>query len=178
MGRTLVALRSILGRTSARWHSLFEQASEIVVEELNAPSSVTMAPRDRAEEALKALEAMSSEIDASWPNENRFHFHVFDLQPVLVVKMSIRTHDRFFVFSTHEESRQEHKQAWQEVGSDEEPLHSLTFGKSLDFYPLHRGPSGNARFLAKFSYLGCAGMSFGISYDAREWIQKLVGSRR
>ncbi len=38
----------------------------------------------------------------------------------------------------------------------------------LDLYPLHRGPSGNARFLAKFDNAGCAG-STGVAYDAREW---------
>ena len=31
-----------------------------------------------------------------------------------------------------------------------------------------RGPSGKARFLAKFGHVGCAG-STGVAYDAREW---------
>ncbi len=115
---------------------------------------------------------MSSEINAGWPNENRFHFHVFDLQPVLVVKMHIRTHDRFFVFGINEESCQGHKLGWQKVGSDEEPLETLIFEKSLELYSLHRGPSGNVRFLAEFRDVGCAGNSYGIEYDAREWNPK------
>lgn len=40
--------------------------------------------------------------------------------------------------------------------------------------PLHRGPSGNARFLAKFISGGCAG-SIGVEYDAHEWNPKGTG---
>lgn len=44
----------------------------------------------------------------------------------------------------------------------------------LDLYPLHRGPSENARFLARFGLSGCAG-STGVVYEAREWDPKGFG---
>ncbi|HUO59075.1 MAG TPA: hypothetical protein VMU24_00310, partial [Candidatus Acidoferrales bacterium] len=91
--------------------SLFEQASNIIVQALNAPDVVQKSAEERATESLKTLEAMSSEINAVWPDANRFHFQVFNIQPILVVKMSIRTHDRFFVFGIRDESRREHKQS-------------------------------------------------------------------
>lgn len=153
-------------------YCMFEQVPRIVEDELNAPLAASKSPRDRATEALKTLETMSSEVNAGWPDENRFHFDVLDLRPILVAKLHIRTHERFFVFALHEESSQEHKKAWREVGSDAEPPDSRSFGKWLDFYPLHRGPSGNARFLATFSDVGCEGMSMGIEYDAHEFDAK------
>lgn len=56
----------------------------------------------------------------------------------------------------------------EKVGSDDELLRDGALSSYLDLYPLHRGPSGNARFLAKFVRGVCAG-GFGVSYDARQW---------
>ena len=54
-------------------------------------------------------------------------------------------------------------------------LSSTRFPTRLDLYPLYRGTSGNARFLAKFIFSGCAG-SIGVEYDAREWNPRGMGS--
>jgi len=162
------------------WHSgdvelrLFSQAADIVTTALNASSSSPELPRERAAAALKKLEQMSAEINAPWPDENRFHFQILDLSPAVVVKVSLRTHGTFFVFGMPEKDSGKPNRAWHEVGSDEFTEHNVPQTR-LDLYPLHRGPSGNARFLAKFIYSGCAG-SIGVAYDAREWDPKGTGN--
>jgi hypothetical protein len=163
------------------WHSadvesrLFDQAADIVTQGLNATPAGPGSPRDRAAEALKKLEQMSAEINASWPEENRFHFQILDLPPALVVKMTVRTRGGFFVFGIPEEDSGKANKLWRRVGSnDESDVHDVP-QSPLDLYPLHRGPSGNARFLAKFIHSGCAG-SIGVAYDAREWIPEGIGN--
>ena len=167
------------GREEA-WHStgvespLFERAADVVTRGLNASPASPSSPRDHAAEALKKLEQMSAEVNAAWPEENRFHFQILDLPPALVVKMTVRTHGRFFVFGVPEEDSGKPNRLWRRVGSDDE------FGKhdvprtQLGLYPLHQGTSGNARFLAKFILSGCAG-SIGVAYDAREWNPQGIG---
>src|SRR5208282_2996996 len=74
------------------WHSenvetrLFDQAQEVIAQELNASAESSRPPRDRAEEALKKLAGMSAEVNAAWPEDNRFHFQILDLPPVLARK--------------------------------------------------------------------------------------------
>jgi len=152
---------------------LLLQAADIVTQGLNA-TAAPGSPRDRAAEALEKLERMSAEINAAWPEENRLHFQILDLPPALVVKMTLRTHGDFFVFGIPEEDSGKPNRLWKEVGSDDEFLKHDLFHPLLDLYPLHRGPSGNPRFLAKFVHAGCAG-SIGVSYDAREWNPKDTG---
>jgi hypothetical protein len=162
------------------WHStgvespLFEQAADIVTQGLNETPGSPVPPRDRAAEALKKLERMSAETNAAWPEENRFHFQILDLSPALVVKMTVRTHGRFFVFGIPEEDSGKPNRLWRRVGSDDEPVEHDVPQSKLDLYPLHRGTSGNARFFAKFILSGCAG-SIGVAYDAREWNPRGMG---
>jgi len=145
---------------------LFSRAADIVKERLNATLDSTKSPESRASDALQKLEAMSGEINADWPEDNRFHFEILDIPPAMVVKMTFRTDGRYFVFAVPEERISETNQLWQEVGSDELDHDFPTV--SLELFALHRGPSGNARFLAKIEHTGCAG-SVGVVYDAREW---------
>jgi hypothetical protein len=163
------------------WHSaevenpFFEQAANFVAQELNAVLPETMSPQDRTADALKKLERLSAEINSSWPDENRFHFQILDLPPALVMKITIRTHARYFVFGVPEESSGKPNRLWQQVGSDDVSLEHESPRSWLAIYPLHRGRSGNARFLAEFGYTGCAG-SRGVVYDAREWNPQALGS--
>ncbi len=160
------------------WHSanvesrLFEDAADLITRGLNASSASL--PADRAAEALKELEAMSVKINASWPPESRFHFQILDLPPALVVKMSIRTHQTFFVFGEPEEVAGKPNRSWSEVGFDEEFVQRDVPQSRLDLYPLYSGHSGKTRFLARFVPSGCAG-SLGVVYDAREWNPKGTG---
>ncbi len=153
---------------------LFDHAAETVIQTLNAATAGPGSARDRAAEALKKLEQMSAEINAAWPEENRFHFQILDLPPALVLKMTVRTHGTFFVIGIPEEDSGKPNRIWRKVGSDDEfEKHDVPWSQ-LDLYPLHHGPSGNVRFLAKFALGGCAG-SMGIAYDAREWNPHGIG---
>lgn len=157
------------------WHTadieyrVFARARDSVTQALNTKPGTPESPLERATAALKGLEQMSAAINADWPEENRFHFQVLDLTEALVVKMTIRTDGRYFVFGMPEERISEKAiQLWQPVGSDEKFLGNDPPTFSLELFPLHRGPSGNARFLAKLEYTGCAG-SIGVAYEGREW---------
>jgi hypothetical protein len=154
---------------------LFERAADILEEKVNATLESNESAESRASDALEELEAMSSEINADWPDENRFHFQILSVPPVLVVKMTFRTDGRYFVFARPEEDiAGKTNQLWQQVGADEESLEHDFPTFSLELFALHRGPSGNARFLAKTEHTGCAG-SIGVAYDAREWDPQGLG---
>ncbi len=158
----------------SNWHTstiesrLFDAAQTIVVDALN-DTAAARAPKDRASAALKRLEDKSARINAGWPVENRFHFELLDIAPALVAKMGVRSHERFFVFGIFEGAPGKAHTTWSEIGSDEEGLAEPEVPRlTLSLFALHRGPSGNARFLAQFGHIGCAG-SNGVAYDAREW---------
>lgn len=154
--------------TSAVESRLFDAAQGIVTDALN-DRDTARAPKDRASAALKRLEDESARINTEWPEENRFHFELLDIAPALVVKMGVRSHERFFVFGIFEGAPGKTHPTWSEIGSDEEGLSEPEVPRStLSLFALHRGPSGSPRFLAAFGHIGCAG-SNGIAYDAREW---------
>lgn len=111
---------------------------------------------------------MSTEANTAWPDENRFHFEILDLPPALVVKVTLLSHATFFVFGIPQDESGKPNQLWRDVGSDDHFFERDVSYSSLDLYPLNRGVSGNARFLATFHYSGCIGSS-GVAYDAREW---------
>jgi hypothetical protein len=158
--------------------TLFGLADDIVTAELNATPAGPKPPVERATEALKNLERMSAKINAAWPKENRFHFQVLDISPVIVIGVSFRARARFFAVGIHEDPKWNPKRLWVNVGNDEESLDPTRIGCrfKIDLYPLHRGPSGNARFLSKFIYDPCAGLIQSVSYDAYEWNPKNSGS--
>jgi hypothetical protein len=147
---------------------VFDRAAQIVADGLNATPNATARPEGRATDALKVLENMSAEINATWPEGNRFHFEILDLSPALVVKMTVRMHAEFFVFGIPEENAGKPNRLWQMIGSDDNDADQGVAWSQLDLYPLHRGRSSHARFLATFKSGGCAG-SYGVAYDAREW---------
>jgi hypothetical protein len=153
-------------------------ANDIVIAELNATPAGAKPPVERATDALKNLERMSAGVNAAWPKENRFHFQVLDISPVIVIGVSFRARARFFVVGIHEDPKWNPKRLWANVGNDEESLDPTRNGCSfkIDLYPLHRGPSGNARFLSKFNFDPCSGLIQSVSYDAYEWNPKYSGS--
>jgi hypothetical protein len=155
---------------------ILRQVADDVARALNGSLPAPKSPLDRAKAALATLGAMSAEINFSWPEQYRLRFEMLDLPPALVLKASIRTHDRYFVFGVPEEDdSSKPNQAWRMVGSDDESGDNPFTGISLSLYPLHRGRSGNPRFLAASILSGCAG-SLGVSYDAREWAPQGYGS--
>ena len=155
---------------------LFSRAADIVAEALNAASTNAGSPRDRAAAALRNLEKVSSEINADWPEDNRFHFEILDIPPLLVVKMEFRTSARYFAFAIpHEEVSEKAQPVWHEVGSDDVSLEQDSARSLIELFELHRGPSGKARFLARIEPFGCAG-SIGVVYEAKEWNPEGIGS--
>ena len=147
--------------------SVFVSAENYVTEELNSPLNASAKPAERATAALKKLETASAQINAAWPQDNRFHFQLLDLQQAIVVKISIRTHDRYsvIIFGKHSENS---KESWQAAGSGGDDLEGKVSRLSLDLFPLQRGPSLNPRFLAQYTNIGCAGNAIGVTYDAEE----------
>lgn len=151
---------------------LLQQAQDEITRELNAAETRSSSPAERATVALKKLERLSAEINAAWPDENRFHFEVLDVQLIVVVKITIRTHSSYIAFGIPAGNSKEPSQQWQEIGSEGESLGHEILPTSLNLYPLQRSPSGKTRFLASFGYVGCAGNTFGVQYDVREWDPK------
>jgi hypothetical protein len=155
---------------------LFSRAADIITESLNTASSDTNLPKERAVVALGKLEEASSEVNADWPEDNRFHFQILDIPPLLVVKMEFRTSARYFVFGIpHEEVSEKDTPVWHTVGSDDVSLEQESARSLIELFALHRGPSGNARFLARTEPFGCAG-SIGVIYEAIEWNPEGIGS--
>jgi hypothetical protein len=155
---------------------LFSRAADIVTEALNAASSNAKSPKERVAAALVRLEVASSEINADWPEDSRFHFQILDVPPLLVVKMEFRTSARYFAFGVPKEEVSEKDQpVWHEVGSDDVSIERESARSLIGLFELHRGPSGNARFLARIEPFGCAG-SIGVVYEAREWNPEGIGS--
>jgi hypothetical protein len=157
-----------VGDPSDAEYRLFAKAAEILVSELNATPASAVAAHERANALLKKLEQVSAEVNGAWPDENRFHFEILDVPPALIVKMTILTQERFFVFAIPQDDSGKPNRLWQHVGSDEEYSERNGRNSSLTLYPLHRSASGNARFLAKFIISGCAG-PLGVAYYAYEW---------
>lgn len=162
---------SVMHDVADRESSVFRDVEENVTEALNASSENRTTAGIVAEQALEKLERQSAEINASWPDENRLHYKLLDLPPILVLKLTFRTHARFVVFAIPPGSSKTPNRLWQQVGSDDVSFEHESPRSWLDLHPLHRGPSGNARFLASFGYTGCAG-SLGVVYDVREWAPK------
>jgi hypothetical protein len=155
---------------------LFSRAADIVNEALNAAASNAKSPKERAAAALGKLEEASTEINADWPEDNRFHFQILDVPPLLVVKMEFRTSARYFAFGVPQEEVSEKAQPiWHEIGSDGVSFEQESARSLIELFELHRGPSGNARFLARIEPFGCAG-SIGVIYEAREWNPEGIGS--
>lgn len=153
------------------WHPssveipLLETAADLITNALNTGPAPTV---ERAKGALENLKGASAEINSSWPAENRFQFEILDLKEILVVKMSVRAYGRYFVFGAPGSESGKPNHSWRRIGILEDDSEFDVPWVEVQLYSLHRGPSGNARFLARSTMGGCAG-SFGVSYDAREW---------
>ena len=158
------------GGYSGAESGFFDHASDGIIEALNATPADSLPPAARAKRALEKVVQVSAQINRSWPEENRFQFEILDIRPILVVKMTLRTHARFYVFGVPEKVSEKSNGPWVRVGSDSDIDSSGRDAprSDIDLYVLHRGPSGAPRFLARLEFSGCAGSS-GIAYDAREW---------
>lgn len=147
--------------------SVLEESANLFLRQLREAGPEFTAARDQAAEALNKIKAQSRSINAAWPEESRFRFELLSIPPALVLKVGIGTHESYFAFGVPAEDDPGNRQ-WQRIGEDELELDHQVPRVWIDLYPLHRGPTGNARFLASIGFTGCAGSS-GLLYDAREW---------
>ncbi len=147
-------------------NQLFEAAKVQVAEGLNDHSSASNAG-SRAISALREVERSSAEIDKSWPTEDRFHFKALDLPPGILVEMTYRAHASLVLFGSFYLDQYESVDPgtkWREVDF----IDPSDPPSAIDLFPLHRGPDGHARFLARVWQSGCAG-SIGEDYYGYEW---------
>ncbi|HEX7758727.1 MAG TPA: hypothetical protein VF459_04445 [Caulobacteraceae bacterium] len=147
---------------------LFRAVDALVADRLNGPTSAKPSEAEsRARAALLEIEHSSSDINKGWPPEERFHFEVLALHPAILVRMSYRDQAMFVLFGSYyldKNAAVDPGTRWR--GVDVADPDSRASG--IDFFPLHRGPSGRARFLARVWRSGCAG-SIGEAYYGYEW---------
>lgn len=149
--------------------SIVRATSDLALQALNAADPEPSASRDRAATVLQKIEQLSTELNASWPKESRFRFQILDIAPALVIRAGIGTHEEYVVFGIPEmDGFGKANRLWREVGEDNLELEHPVPRNWIELYPLHRGPSGHARFLAAIGFTGCAGSS-GVLYEAQEW---------
>jgi hypothetical protein len=147
---------------------LFTAVDALVADRLNQPTPAPAAAAEaRAKSALVEVERSSAENNNDWPSENRFHFQILDLHPAILVRMSYRDRARIVLFGSFNlgtDSAVDPGTKWREVSFPD----PSTRASGIDLFPLHRSPSGRARFLAKVWRSGCAG-SIGEDYYGYEW---------
>jgi len=149
--------------------SLLEDASNLVLQQLNLGGATAATASEHATEALNKIKAQSGSLNAAWPEKSRFRYELLSIPPALVLKVGIGTHERYFAFGIPaRDDAGKPNQQWQLIGEDDSELDHPVSRNWIDVYPLHRGPSGNVRFLASIGFTGCAGSS-GLLYDAEEW---------
>jgi len=149
---------------------LFENVDTLVTDELNKPTPAQAADAEsRARSALREVEQSSSEINKSWPTEDRFHFEIMTLHPAVLIRMFYRGHAKLVLFGSYDSGNYSSDAGtkWHAVYLDG-PDPSSRASSGIELFPLHRGPTGRARFLARVWYSGCAG-SIGEAYYGYEW---------
>ncbi|MDP9102834.1 MAG: hypothetical protein M3N05_02350, partial [Pseudomonadota bacterium] len=147
---------------------LFRAINVLVVDRLNShPPAQAAEAASRAGSALREVEQASAEINKTWPTTDRFHFEVLALRPAILVQTTYRDQVHlvlFGVYNLNKNSAVDPGTKWREVHFiAPEPRIS-----GINVFPLHRGPSGRLRFLAKIRLSGCAG-ALGQHYEAYEW---------
>ena len=142
-----------------------DAAQAAIAMRLNDPSLASETPQARAQIAVRELEAVSTKINGSWPSEKRLDFQILDLPPALILEWSIRSRSGYIAFGIPTQDNP--KKEWREIGEDDQSLGDAPTWSDFTLYPLHRGPSDHARFLAVSHSGGCAG-SYGIQYNAEE----------
>ena len=133
----------------AREIQLFEAVRALVADRLNAsPRPRAQTSRSRAVSALHEVEQSSAENNKGWPAEDRFHFKVLDLPPAILVRMTYRCQSVFVLFGSYYLNRYaalDPGTKWREADF----VDPSSPPSEIELFPLHRGPGGRARVLAK-----------------------------
>jgi hypothetical protein len=147
---------------------LFRAVDDLVADRLNMPTLAQASDAEpRARSALLEVEHASSEINKTWPSEARFHFEVVALHPAILIRMSYRDQAKFVLFGSYyldKYASVDPGTKWREVSF----VDPSSRASGIGLFPLHRGPNGRTRLLARVWYSGCAG-SIGEAYYGYEW---------
>lgn len=147
---------------------LFSAAEAVAEDALNRPAAASFPQAvARARSALAEVERASARINREWPDEERFHFEVYPMQPAVLVRLSYRDHATLILFGAFYLSGD----AAVDAGTKWRAVSLVDLGERpsrIDVFPLHRGPSRHVRFLATAVRSGCAG-SIGVAYYGYEW---------
>ncbi len=170
------------GRDDGRLEDeLFAQADRAMVRALNgapgrASDDGTANPRARLVQMLARLERIGADVNRGWPEEKRFHAWVIDVPPALLVGMTYRNRATFSFFAVPERGSDDKPTTLWHVADvlDNGRFEPQTGYNWLNLFPLERGPSRRARFLAEFGGAGC-GAGVGVAYLVYEWNARGVG---
>ena len=164
------------GDTARLEDNLFDEADAAIVQALNAPGSN---PKQAVTQTLLSLRSMSDRINRSWPADRRFHYELLEIDPIFVVDYHIRSRSTWSAFAVADEAEWPKKGTntqWHQAGEDDFRWEEPRADQEMAVYPLERGPSHLARFLAKFSQISCGDGITGVVYDGYEWNPASVGS--
>jgi hypothetical protein len=125
------------------------------------------------------MRALSERINKAWPPKRRFHYELLDIDPAFVVTYHIRSRSTWSAFGVAAEASWPNKGSnakWAQVGEDEFRWQQVDSDQEMEVHPLERGPSRQARFLAKSSHISCGDGITGLDYSAWEWNPASIGS--
>jgi len=155
--------------------NLFKNVEDAVLASMNGAPA---APSSAADAVLQELEKISSQVDAGWPQERRFHYQLLDLKTAMVLKLTIRSRATFSVFAIPAllaEGGRKENAAWRQVGTDSFRWAEHVSDERLAIFPLERGSSNEPRFLARFEHVSCGDGQTGIDYTAYQWDSSWTG---
>ena len=146
--------------------AILDLSQNIILNSLNAAHAKPEDAKEIIANALRPLQQMSAEAEAAWPQENRFHFEVVEVLPLVAVMFTYRDYAHYRVFGFASSSEAPSHEKWQDLGRDEFEGRFASLGR-LHLYPLSHGLSHRPRFLMHFQGGGCAG-SLGVQYVIQE----------
>jgi len=132
---------------------------------LNTDLTYDGAPQ-RARAVLTELASRIGRPGVSTGKAALFESDVLALEPMVVVKLRVRTHDAFVAYALTEETWPKKHTEWHAVASSlyDDPVPWT----QIEVRPLKAGPAAHTRFLAVIHFGGCAGSS-GIRYRGYQW---------
>lgn len=156
--------KSIYGRED----KLFEAASGVVLDALDSHPSD---PVQAVTEALERLRRLSQKSEMAWDPATRFRYQVLNIAPALVVKFAVRTQETYATYihgPALDALPGASGKGWHAEAMGEPEWKGHSSFEHLHVYALHRGPSGNPRFLSVMRVNSCAGPAVTF-YTAYEW---------
>jgi hypothetical protein len=167
---------SFSGDTVKLENTLFHDADASIVKSLNASVGE---PKEAVSRVLESMSNMSGDVNKAWPADRIFHYELLEIDPAFVVNYHFRSRSTWSVFAVPALTidREKGKNTkWVRVESDENRWAEHNSNENMEVYPLERGPSKLARFLAKSSHVSCGDGQTGVEYVGYEWNPAWTGT--